>query len=338
MGKLSNILTLIGAGSKLPGIGKVTLLKPATREARYGDNLPKINLSDFTPVSDLPTYALINKLFYPQPPVVDARDLISYSHAMFNPDGLNSADLKEFKFHSAGLLDGILGRIASPLPAERRYQRPGVSLNEYCLPVAPATAITCESAFEAWYMSHFKLAYYQGIRKGLQWDIAYTKNEYLLSSSSDIIREKLKKLEAVEQVIDLFKLTDAAPESHHLRMAAAEAACHITLESGRLLLQLGSPYNYESPREMKLASLRPLVRFLTVNLSRGRTTRWLFIQQPLLDKRRSFRNLVRTLFKQMDDQSGHDEFLALYQSVFASTHSLTLKRSLHGPKIYSWAA
>ncbi|HVU97780.1 MAG TPA: hypothetical protein VHE34_21295 [Puia sp.] len=180
---------------------------------------------------------------------------------------------------------------------------------------------------ERYFGAQAKLDFYQGIRQHIRSDIAFIKNEYLIDSSAEIIRVQHKKLAAVENILGEIKSFVANPGNHDGILAASAEDLFPPLVSTQFLdLESAHAFANSLWDQCVVTPSSPVFPFLHVLLQRGRMKRY-FAKRPIRDKRRYFRNLVRTLFKQMDDQSGHDEFLAFLPAVTAKMN--------HLPKIWS---
>jgi len=162
-----------------------------------------------------------------------------------------------------------------------------------------------------------KLNFYQDVGQAIEEEIGVLKYDFLYDESTEIVRSQEEKLAVVEQVIKRLQLLQEDPldPSYLASYTAAEirASVYTDLYELRLRRTLGylKAWNTEQYTQSALI-LRPIYAFLR----QGQILRSLF-KRRLVDIRRHFRTLVRTLFKQMDDQSGHDEFLASNRFLFS---------------------
>jgi len=223
------------------------------------------------------------------------------------------------------------------------FKSPIVSLPHiYSRSVFPF-AVSTEGPTELSWMENYlavqtKLDFYQEVRHSLKSDIAFIQNEYLLDGSAAIVREQQKKLAAVDLVIDEFKTyTAVLGNKDTLYVSAGER--EVASLVGATLLELERVHAFSSSlwNDAGIAPAPSLRDLWHAFLRYGRTRRY-FVRRLVCDKRTYFRTLVRTLFKQMDDQSGHDESLALFQPTLAKTHFMTQTSFNNAKRSYPQAA
>jgi len=166
-----------------------------------------------------------------------------------------------------------------------------------------------------------KLNFYHDVHQAIEEEIGLLKYDYLYDESTEIVRSHQEKLAVVESVIKQLQQLQQDPcDLTYLRIyAAAELRASTISDLYELRLQSTMRLLRVWKFEQKIQSMllfRPIYAFLRL----GQILRS-FFKRRLVDIRRRFRTLVRTLFKQMDDQSGHDEFLALNQFLSARIYS-----------------
>lgn len=178
------------------------------------------------------------------------------------------------------------------------------------------------NAFQICFEGHTELKLFKHFYKRIRLDISVAKYKYLLDNSSEIIRQKQKELKRVKKVIHWYETAVAGPENDSFLFVTGPKSPP-TSHVGTFAIELEREYGAGEEEWDRLA-LEPIpIRSLYHNaLMRGRIVRFVS-RRPIRDKRRFFRNLVRTLFKQMDDQSGHDEFLTIWQLIAVRNFSLT---------------
>jgi hypothetical protein len=166
-----------------------------------------------------------------------------------------------------------------------------------------------------------KLDFYRDVRQAIIEDIGSLKYDYLYDEYTSVVQSLENQLAIVNQVTDQLELLQIYPGdlSYHTSYTQAElrASEFVDIYAVRLrrtLIYLKAWHSKQDIKSLPLPS--PIYAFLR----RGLIRRFVF-KGCLRDIRRHFRTLVRTLFKQLDDQSGPDEFVASNPFLSVSIYS-----------------
>ena len=187
---------------------------------------------------------------------------------------------------------------------------------------APKLWVLFSSTVQSWYTAYQKLDYFTQLEDALQLDISDARDVYAYSRCSELIRGQSQKAAIVGTIVE------------HLRRLPWDGDYSIASEAILMAeLELRSfdhvfSANYERVvRHFEGALLEvPPVRETLFRIRRdqhmrGRMQRFVFLRLTR-DIRKIYRTIVRSLFKQMDDQSGDDEFFVqstpCYRQFFSS--------------------
>jgi hypothetical protein len=181
----------------------------------------------------------------------------------------------------------------------------------------------------SWQPIDRKINFYKQVLEATYSDIFYTENTLLYNRATSIVQRQLEKAFAINAIVDQLSSLRSTP-------ASAEYFQHAILAEQRLD-EFSDVFTLQHELRHLLYSSMPSVDFSAKKkanhqrrdlLMRGRMQRR-FFRRVVRDIRRFFRTLVRTLFKQMNDQSGDDEFMV--QAVLCRSTIYSIKIwFLHG--------
>ena len=168
-----------------------------------------------------------------------------------------------------------------------------------------------------------KIEFYHDVRQSIEEEIGLLKYDYLFDESTEFVQSQRDKLAIVNSVIEQlqFLQQDAFDPIYLATFAKAELRASAFADLYALRFSRSKQYLHAWGAGHQ-AKCGLLFHAMFGFLRHGQIFRLLFRIRPV-DIRRRFRTLVRILFKQMDDQSGHDDFLALDQlsaRIFSSTN------------------
>ena len=168
-----------------------------------------------------------------------------------------------------------------------------------------------------------KIDFYHDVRQSIEEEIGLLKYDYLFDESTEFVQSQRGKLAIVNSVIEQLQFLQQDASDPVYLATYAKAELRASAFSGLYALRFSRSKQYlQAWRAKHQAKCGLLFHAMFSFLRHGQIFRLLFRIRPV-DIRRRFRTLVRILFKQMDDQSGHDDFLApdqLSARIFSSTN------------------